>query len=99
MNIQLLTDGNLEISAVKWEQAAIKKLNRIKWLNGYAKEAAFIAQFLRPQYQQTSPCSVGALTDAPLVTDGITVWGFMNYQVESFLETLASGGTTTWQKG
>jgi hypothetical protein len=101
MNIQILPNGNLKMTADSKERAFIKYLKLVTTpeLNGYAQEAAFLAQFLRPQYTQTSAASVGALTDAPLITDGINVWGHMNYQVEDFLETLASGEPSVWQKG
>ena len=99
MNITKLSNGNLQMEANSKERAFIRFLFTMRELNGYAQEAAFLAQFLRPTYQQTAPCSVGSLTDAPLITDGIDTWGFMDYQVESFLHTLADSQTVTWIKG
>ena len=104
MNINVLANGNLQMSANRAEQRRIKQL--IKFFGGatYGAEAGFLADQLKchnpPQrYEQTAPCSVGALTDAPLITDGISVWGYMNYQVSSFLEEMAEGKSTIWQKG
>lgn len=46
------------------------------------------------------PESVGALTSAPLIIgpDG-KVYGYMEYQVRSFLEELAAGRPVVWIKG
>lgn len=53
---------------------------------------------------QVAPESIGALTDAPILTDDMSfsddgrqevvgkVWWFPNYQVESFAETLIKAG-------
>ncbi len=100
MIIKRLSNGNLQISAdaIK-EKRLAKQLLASKTLNGYAQEAAFIAQCLKPAYEQTSPASVSALTSAPIITDGINNWGFMNYQIESFLAILAKGKSTVWTKG
>ena len=99
MYISTLTDGSLQMVANTHERKLARKLTRIKCLCGMAQEAAFIAHCLTPHYEQTSPASVGALTSAPLITDGIKVWGFMNYQIESFLQRLADGKDVIWQKG
>ena len=106
MIINRLANGDLSMKATPKEQAFILQMfesnihvtsqNR---LNGYAQEAAFLAQFLRPTYLQTAPCSVGALTDGPLITDGIDAWVFANYQIESFLELLAAHKEIIWKKG
>lgn len=98
MRIQLLMNGDLEMQATPKERSFIRKLTKLTWLNGYGQEAAFIAHVLRP-YEQTSPTSIGALTSAPCITDGINNWGFMNYQVESFLETLGKGEKVVWTCG
>jgi len=81
------------------ERNFVLKLLKAKWLCELAKEAAFIATCLTPAYEQTSPASVGALTGAPLITDGIEVYGFMNYQIESFLEKLSDDGAVVFNKG
>lgn len=104
MNIQLLIGGNIEMSADKACQKRIKRL--IKFFGGatYAAEAAFLAdEFLCrsscQRYQQTAPCSVGALTSAACFTDGKDVWADMSYQVKSFLEELVKGNKVIWIKG
>lgn len=103
MQITILPNGDIEMRA---DAACRKRIRRlIKFFGGssYAAEAAFLADEFRCRattvYQQTAPCSVGALTSAAIITDGINVWGDMNYQVQSFLEELAAGRTVTWKKG
>lgn len=63
-------------------------------------ELIFIRLWLRPMgYTEIKPEDCGALTSAPLITDGKDVWGYMDYQVKSFLEELLDWKTITWQKG
>lgn len=50
-------------------------------------------------FTSIKPEECGALTSAPLITDGKDVWGFMDYQVKSFLQELAEGREIVWQKG
>ena len=99
MYISQLTDGSLQMVADPHNQKLARKITRIKCLCPLAQEAAFIAHVLTPKYEQTSPASVGAFTSAPLITDGINIWGYMDYQVSSFLERLADGKDVIWQKG
>jgi hypothetical protein len=106
MNIKLLPNGNIEMSVDK-DSPCQRRIKRfIKFFGGatYAAEAAFLAdEFLcrasHQTYQQTAPCSIGALTSAACFTDGINVWADMNYQVQSFLEELGKGNKVIWQKG
>jgi hypothetical protein len=97
MNIQLCMNGNLEMTLNKKEQ----KKRRAKYLktgHTIVAEQEFIRTHL-PQYQPIKPEDCGALTDAPLITDGKSVWGYMDYQVKSFINELLDGKTITWQKG
>lgn len=97
MDIQFCMNGDLEMKLNKKEQ---KKL-RAKYLNDagtIVAEQEFIRTHL-PQYKSIKPEDCGALTDAPLITDGKNVWGYMDYQVKSFLKELIDGNTITWQKG
>jgi len=105
MIITKLPNGDLEMQADVNERQEIAALRRGA-SSELAAEAQFIADYLSGDpmgdgrsYQQVAPEEVGALTSAPIISDGESVWGFMNYQVENFLETLASGETATWQKG
>src|SRR5690606_16942814 len=62
------------------------------------------------QYMPIHASDIGALTDSPLLTngvehtddDGVVVWGdiwyFPNYMCESFSDTLLSKGKVTFQK-
>lgn len=50
-------------------------------------------------FKAIKPEDCGALTSAPLITDGKDVWGYMDYQVKSFLTELAEGREIVWQKG
>lgn len=97
MDIQLCMNGNLEMTLNKKE----RKKMRAKYLNDagtIVAEQEFIRTHLS-QYQPIKPEDCGALTDAPLITDGKSVWGFMNYQIQSFIQELLDGKTITWQKG
>jgi hypothetical protein len=108
MNITHLKNGNLEMSADVNEQDEIKEyLNDKTWnqtmLN---KEASWIIDYLSgdpmgdgKSYEQVAPEEVGALTSAPIISDGENVYGYMDYAIKSFLEELANGETITWQKG
>lgn len=81
---------------------ALRQLERILRIHGPSEvaEHEFIFQFLGPWNLITEkPENVGALTSAPLVTDGVNVWGFMDYQLVSFLTELAEGKTVEWQNG
>lgn len=97
MIITKISNGNLVMMADQKAKTAIKKILKMD-LHGDAREAAFLT-YLMPTYQQTAPCSVGCLTEAPLITDGTNVWGYMDYQVTSFLEELADGKEVVWTKG
>ena len=65
-----------------------------------AAESKFIDNVLAPMgYWEITPDDCGALTSAPLITNGSEVWGFMDYQVTSFLQELAAGKVVKFQKG
>ena len=65
-----------------------------------AAEGTFIQRFLNPLgYEEILPAACGALTSAPLITDGKNVWGYMDYQIKSFIEELLDGNEIVWQKG
>lgn len=95
MNIKKLPNGNLEITIHQLEQNALKPVGKRLQTSSY--ERKFIGTFLQPKgYRQIKPEECGALTDAPLITDGQEVWGYMDYQVKSFLEELAAGLAKWW---
>ena len=97
MQIQILTNGNLEMSASPAMQTSIKEIEEPQSL---AAEGSFIQDVLEKWgYTEILPEHCGALTNAPLITDGKNVWGYMDYQISSFLEKLAAGEKTIWQKG
>ena len=50
-------------------------------------------------WEQVAPEEVGALTSAPIISNGIGLFGFMDYQVVNFLEELAKGKTVVWVRG
>jgi hypothetical protein len=98
MKITTLPNGNLSIQAGNpLEQRAIA---RMRDKQTALSEARFVKRFLRHYgFKTIKPEDCGALTSATLIRKGDNVWAFMSYQVESFLETLARGGETIWQKG
>ena len=63
--------------------------------------SSYIRTYLVPQgFVQVKPEDVGALTSAPLVQNARgEVFGFLRYQVESFLEELIAGHSVEWQRG
>jgi len=94
------------MSANSIECRDIKKLRKQKHITEISAESQFIVEFLGGDpmgdgvsYEQVAPEDVGALTSAPLISDGTNVFGYMNYQVENFLELLAEGKTIVWNKG
>ena len=63
-------------------------------------EGTFIVEILGPLgFEQVAPEEVGALTSAPIISDGTNIWGYMDYQITNFLEELAAGRTVTWIRG
>lgn len=107
MNVQLLTNGNLELVPTEETKRVISAIRKVSYKHGgsywklseKAIEAAVLTHCLNPKYEVTSPASVGALTSATLITDGKDVWGDMNYQIESFLDVLLTGNSVTFTKG
>lgn len=98
VNVQLLMNGNLEMSLTP----ATRKWVKANYPNPQTKEteSEFVKWCLVAKgYRQILPEDCGALTDATLITNGKDVWGDMNYQVESFLEELVKGNKVIWQKG
>lgn len=92
-----LKDGDLEMSADTLEQRDIKVLreNSSSEINA---EFDFICDYL-PDFEQVRPEEIGALTSAPIISDGKNVWGYMDYCIKNFLEELAEGKSVVWQKG
>ena len=103
MNIKLLLNGNLEMSCTnKKEQRALKKEFGFSATSATSigAEGSFIRKILEPMgYHSTLPEEHGYLTSAPLITNGKDVWGYMDYQVRSFIEELINGNKIIWQKG
>ena len=103
MNIVKLANGNLKMTADENEQQDIQELRQLE-SSEITAEASFICEFLGNDpmgdgvsYEQVSPESVGALTSAPLISDGENVYGYMAYELSNFLEELAAGKTIIWQ--
>ncbi len=84
----------------------------IQWLlkNGdgsmLSKEAEFVINYLGgdpmgdgTSYVQVQPEEVGALTSAPIISDGANIYGYMDYQIKNFLEELVEGKEIIWKKG
>jgi hypothetical protein len=100
-------NGNLEMTADVNEQEDIQhRLSHPEGLTMISLEASFISDFLSDDpmgdgisYEQVPPAEVGALTGAPLISDGNNIYGYMEYQVNNFLENLATGRTVIWKKG
>lgn len=98
--------GNLVMKAMSPDIYVI--INRFQPLQAEESEQRFIKARLgcvhlsatEPLFLKSiKPEECGALTSAPLITDGKNVWGFMDYQVKSFLQELAEGREIVWVKG
>lgn len=92
-------NGNLQMIVSESERKQIKRINR-GLLKLSVSESIFIKLYLKPfGFNEIKPEDCGALTNAPLITDKRkNVWGFMDYQVTSFLEELAAGKEVIWQR-
>ncbi len=98
--------GNLVMKASSNDIYVI--INRFQPLQAEESEQRFIKARLgvvhlsatEPLHLRSiKPEECGALTSAPCITDGKDVWGFMDYQVKSFLQELAEGREIIWVKG
>ena len=100
MNIQLLMNGDIEMSLSRAKRHHLRKCWTPDELMQRRTEELFVFNYLKPLgYKQILPEECGALTDAVLITDGKTVWGDMSYQVQSFLEELVKGNKVIWKRG
>lgn len=106
INIETLPNGNLEMSlATRQMKHAIRRIRQVA-SSELTAESIFISEYLNAsntsnslEYAQVAPEEVGALTSAPIISDGDNVYGYMDYQVRNFLEELLDGKTVIWQKG
>jgi len=106
MNIRHLPNGDLKMIASVNDQEEIQEMLSRPHYTMISQEAEFIVNFLGgdpmgngTSYKQVFPEEVGALTSAPLISDGENIYGYMDYQVFNFLEELANGKSVIWQKG
>ena len=99
MQIQYTFNGNLIMVPEKQDRAAIQHI--LDWHNNQQGERLAIKKILEPLgFHEVKPEDIGALTSAPCIQDGQgECFGFMGYQVISFLEELAAGRSVEWQKG
>ena len=92
-------NGNLQMTADVLTQEYIREL-RQRASSEITAEGTFIVDILEPLgFEQVPPEEVGALTSAPIISNGTDVFGFMDYQVVNFLEELAEGKTVRWIHG
>lgn len=84
----------------------IRQMLARPYLTMISQETEFVISFLGGDpmgdgvnYQPVAPEEVGALTGAPLISDGDNIYGYMDYQIKNFLEELVAGHTIFWQKG
>ena len=99
MEINPQPNGNLEMTADVLMREYIRELRR-RASSEITAEGTFIVEILGPLgFEQVAPEDVGALTSAPIISNGTDIWGFMDYQIRNFLEELANGKTVTWIHG
>lgn len=104
--------GNLVISRLRSEKADLQEM----FEKCTHTDHGFLADLLEytgwgpnGHLDQVAPEDIGALTNAPILTDDLEVddqgvktvrgrvWWFPNYQIESFAETLIKTGKVTFQ--
>lgn len=99
MQINRQSNGNLKMTADILTQDYIREL-RQRASSEITAEGTFIVEILGPLgFEQVAPEDVGALTSAPIISNGTDIYGFMDYQVHNVLEELAVGRTVTWIHG
>jgi hypothetical protein len=101
ISIQITESGNLELHANIVLEKLIKKVYGDECQTSFS-ENHFILKYLLPLgFEQITPESCGALTDAPMIRDKRNgfIYAFMDYQIKSFLEELAEGHSVIWLKG
>jgi hypothetical protein len=59
----------------------------------------FISEMLEGDWKQVDPADIGALTSAPIISNGVNFYGYMDYQINNFLDKLMDGETVVWIKG
>lgn len=96
MNIQYTIPGDLELSANKREQKEIKELLK-NCPSEIAAESSFVCDYL-PDFEVVDNGEVSVLTDGLIISDGKNLYWDSNYQIESFLTQLSTGGTITLKK-
>lgn len=63
-------------------------------------EDEFLEEAIYPLgFEYVSAEDVGALTDAPLIGYDDEVWGYMDYQIKSFIEDFMQGKPAFWTRG
>lgn len=99
MNIQYTFNGNLIMVPEKEDRAAVQHI--LDWHNNYQGESLAIKKLLEPLgFHEVAPEDIGALTSAPCIqNDKDECFGYLDYQVKSFLEELAAGRSVEWMKG
>lgn len=112
MKFEITENGNLKISA----EAEDKDMLEDNKAHNGGDDLASLCDLLeytgwRPngRLYDVQPEWIGALTDAPILTDDLTiadngdatvhgnVWWFPNYMVENFMETLIEKGSVIFQ--
>ena len=99
INISPQPNGNLEMTADILTQRYIRRL-RLRSSSEITAEWTFIVEILESLgFEQVAPEEVGALTAAPIISNGTDIFGYMDYQIRNVLEELANGNAVTWIRG
>jgi len=94
----LNTDGCLILYAANEDRHAIAELIKAEGTTDRAEAEALESLICNSELEWIQPEEIGALTDAPILglrdEDGKpeAAWGFMDYQVRSFLTDLRDKG-------
>lgn len=95
--------GDLTIKLTNRERTHLRRKRLLLVSAGATEdeiESAFITGCLQPAHglRQIKPEDTGDLTSAPLISDGVDRWGFMDYQISSFIAELLCGRETFWTR-
>ena len=94
----LNTNGCLILTADSQDRKAIRQIMREHGTTNQAEAEALESLLTNSELDWIAPEEIGALTSAPILGlrdangEPEAAWGFMDYQVRSFLQDLAKNG-------
>jgi hypothetical protein len=105
MQPRIEPNGNLTLVADYEDKANIKDIMKEHGESLLAEYEALEYFLCNSEYSWIDPCEIGALTAAPIIgtrdQEGnvIDAWGYMDYQIRSFIQDFLEKGEATFIKG